>query len=70
MCGRSKWCEAGTCGSAKLPDGHTDPSNVHGQGRDARRETTAAGTDTTGGFASATWAAGRWGLHLPLRLQL
>ena len=35
----------GTCGFLRLPDGHTDPSDIHGQGRDCLLYTSDAADD-------------------------
>lgn len=61
----------GTCGFLWLPNGHTDPSDVHGQGRDARRGDHGRGHGHHRRLCQRHLS--RWGrlrLHLALCLQL
>lgn len=61
----------GTCGFLRLPDGHTDPSDVHGQGGDARRGDHGCGHGHHRRLCQRhlSWR-GSLRLHLALCLQL
>lgn len=63
--------KTGTCSFLWLPDGYTDPRDVHGQGRDAWRGDHGCGHGHHWRLRQCHlgWL-GRLGLHLPLRLQL
>lgn len=61
----------GTCGFLRLPDGHTDPRDVHGQGRHARRGDHGRGHGYHRRLCQRHLSRrGRRRLHLALCLQL
>lgn len=64
-------CTWGTCGFLRLPDGHADPGNVHGQGRHTWRGDHGRGHGHHWRLRQRHLSGlGRLSLHLPLRLQL